>query len=191
MVRIVIRYWFALILGLTVFTLPQAEARTGAPLFAVQLSANAASTKVTIGLGQAAQFHTVTLAPDRIAVDFDGVTLIPASTVATGVGLVASYHAEQIRGGVRLVLDLTRPATIVGSQSLSGSRVLIELAPGAAPVTRTASLALPRPPAPARPAPRDEPSSGDGPDGIGALIATPPPAAPAERQVPVERPAVK
>ena len=57
MARIVIRYCWALILGLTVLWLPQAGARTSAPLFAVQLTANAASTKVTIGLGQSAPFH--------------------------------------------------------------------------------------------------------------------------------------
>ncbi len=187
MATIVIRYWCALILGLTVLTLSQAEARAGAPLFAVQLTANAASTKVTIGVGQAAPHHAVTLAPDRIAVDFDGVKLIPASTVSTGVGLVRAYHAEQIGGGVRLVFDLTRPATIVSSQALSGGRVLIELAPGAAAVTRAASLPLPRPPAPvARPVPHD-----DGPDEIGALIDEPPPAAPPEKPAAVKPVALK
>jgi len=191
MVGIVIRHWFALIFGLTVVSMPQAEGRTGAPLFAVQLSANAASTKVTIGLGQAAPFHAVTLAPDQIAVDFDGVTLIPASTVASGVGLVRSYHAEPVGGGVRLVLDLARPATIVSSQALPGSRVLIELAPGAAPVTRMASLPLARPPAPARPLQHDGGQHNDGPDEIGALIAEPPPAAQSEQPMAVKPVALK
>ena len=100
MARIVIRYWFALILGLTVLALPQAEAGK-APLFNVQLTANTASTKVTIGVGQPAPYHVVPLSPARIAVDFDGVTLIPASTVANGLGLVRYYHAEAITGGVR------------------------------------------------------------------------------------------
>jgi N-acetylmuramoyl-L-alanine amidase len=168
-----IRYWFALIFGLTVLVLPQAEASGKAPLFAVQLAANAASTKVTIGVGQAAPYHVVPLTPERIAIDFDGVTMIPASTVANGLGLVRSYHAEQINGGVRLVLDLARPATIASSQALSGSRVLIELKPGAASLTRTASLPLPRPPAPA-PLPAKLASHDDGPDEIAALIAQPP-----------------
>src|SRR6185437_2680923 len=128
----------------TVLTLPQAEAGK-APLFTVQLTANTASTRVTIGIGQAAPYHVVALSPERIAVDFDGVTLIPASTVANGLGLVRSYHAEAIDGGVRLVLDLARPATVAGSQAVSGSRVQIELTPGAAPVVRAASLPLPRP----------------------------------------------
>jgi N-acetylmuramoyl-L-alanine amidase len=168
-----IRYWCALILGLTVFVPLQAEAAGKAPLFTVQLTANSASTKITIAVGQAAPYHVVPLTPERIAVDFDGVTMIPASTVANGLGLVRSYHAEQIDGGVRLVLDLARPATIASSQALSGSRVMIALKPGTAPVTRAASLPLPRPPAPLpAKAPRD-----DGPDEIAALIAAPPPVA--------------
>jgi len=180
MAKIVIRYWFALIFGLTVLAPPQAGAGK-APLFTVQLTANAASTKVTIGVGQAAPYRVAPLGPDRIAVDFDGVTQIPASTVANGLGLVRSYHAEAIRGGVRLVIDLARPATVVGSEALSPSRVQIELAPGAAPVVRTASLPLPRPaapaPVPAKPIQRDDGPHDDGPDDIAALIAEPPPAA--------------
>ena len=184
MARIVIRYWFALILGLTVLGLPQAEAGK-APLFTVQLTANAASTKVTIGVGQAAPYHVVTLGPERVAVDFDGVTLIPASTIANGLGLVRSYHAEAIDGGVRLVLDLARPATVTASQGLSGSRVQLELAPGTAPVVRAAALPLPRPPAlvRAKPVPRVE-----GPDEIAALIAQPPPAAPTPAPKPAAKP---
>jgi N-acetylmuramoyl-L-alanine amidase len=189
MAKIVIRYWCALILGLGLAALwiPRAVAGGSAPLFAVQMTANSMSTKITIGLGQAAPFHTIALGPDRIAVDFDGVSLTPAATVANGVGLVRSYHAERTGGGVRLVLDLARAAMIVSSQALSASRVLIELRPGVAPVTRTASLPLAPPPVPARPAPHDE-----GPDEIGALIAEPPPAAvPPQPQRPVAaKPAV-
>jgi len=190
MVSAVIRYCFALILGLTVLALPQAEAGT-APLFTVQLTANAASTKVTIGVGQPAPYHVVPLGPERIAVDFAGVTLKPASTVATGLGFVRSYHAEAIAGGVRLVMDLARPATVASSQALSGSRVMIELTPGAAPVVRTASLPLPRPQAPApiqaKPVPHDE-----GPDDIAALIAEPPHAEPPRAEaLPGPKPAVK
>ena len=190
-----IRYWFALILGLTVLGLPQAEAGT-APLFAVQLTANAASTKVTIGIGRAAPYHVTPLGPERIAVDFDGVTLTPAATVASGIGLVRSYHAERIDGGVRLVLDLARAATVASSQALSGSRVLIELTPGAAPVTRMAALPLPRPPAPApvaaKPAPRNDVTHDNGPDEIAGLLAEPPPAAPPQvAPPPAPKPAAK
>lgn len=180
MATIVIRYCSALFLCLTVLAMPQAEAGT-APLFAVQLTANTAGTKVTIGVGQTAPYHVVPLSPERIAVDFDGVTLIPASTVANGLGLVRSYHAEAINGGVRLVLDLARPATVASSQALSASRVLIELTPGAAPATRTTALPLPRPPAlapiPAKPLLHNDGPRDDGPDEIAALIAEPPPAA--------------
>ncbi|HEX4508393.1 MAG TPA: N-acetylmuramoyl-L-alanine amidase [Alphaproteobacteria bacterium] len=174
-----IRYCFALILGLTVLAMPQARAGT-APLFAVQLTANAASTKVTIGIGRAAPYHVTPLGPERIAVDFDGVSLTPAATVASGIGLVRSYHAERIDDGVRLVLDLVRPAAVASSQALPGSRVLIELTPGAAPAVRAAALPLPRPPAPApfpaKPPPRSDGPQDDGPDEIAALLAEPQPA---------------
>jgi N-acetylmuramoyl-L-alanine amidase len=182
MTRIVIRYWCTLAAAFAMLAPPATAGK--APLFTVQLAANAASTRITIALAQAAAFHTAVLGPDRVAVDFDGVTTIPAATVATGLGLVRSYHAERSGGGVRLVLDLARPATIAASRALSPSQVLIELTPGAAPVSRMASLALPRPPAfvPPKPARHDDSS-----DEIAALIAAPP-ARPAAKPAPVEPP---
>jgi N-acetylmuramoyl-L-alanine amidase len=178
--KVVIRYWCALILGLGLAASWFSPADAGsARLFAVQLTANAATTQIVIGLGQPTPFRATAEPGDRIAIDFDGVALIPDGTAMKGVGLVRSYHAEPIGGGVRLVLELSRPATITASQALSAEagkppRVVIALAPGNAPVTREASLPLFSPPAPIRPAPQTH-----APDVIGALIEKPqPPAAP-------------
>jgi N-acetylmuramoyl-L-alanine amidase len=175
MSKVVIRYWCALMLGLALVTLsfPRAEAGQSARLFAVQLTANAASTQVVIGLGQPAQFHAMPQAGDRVAIDFDGVTLIPSGAVMNGVGLVRSYHAEPIAGGVRLVLDLARPAVITATHALPAEagkppRAVIELAPGNAPVTRVASPPVLPPPLPAQP-----PARAVEPDMIAALIDKP------------------
>ena len=118
--KVVIRYWCALILGLALVTLsfPHAEAGQSARLFAVQLTANSVGTQIVIGLGQPAQFHATAQPGDRVAIDFEGVTLIPDGTAMNGVGLVRSYHAEPIAGGVRLVLDLARPAVITATRAL-------------------------------------------------------------------------
>lgn len=176
--KVVIRCWCALMLGLApvMLSLPHAEAGASARLFAVQLTANSASTQVVIGLGQPAQFHATAEPGDRVAIDFDGVTLIPSGAVMNGVGLVRSYHAEPIAGGVRLVLDLARPAVITATHALPAEagkppRAVIELAPGnARPVTRVASLPVLPPPLPARP-----PAHAAEPDMIGALIDKPSP----------------
>jgi N-acetylmuramoyl-L-alanine amidase len=181
--KIVIRYWRALALGLVLMTLRPvpADASGGARLFAVQLTANAASTRVEIGLGQPVPFRAAAEAADRIAIDFDGLTLIPDGTSIKGIGLVRAYHAERTGTGVRLVLDLARPAIIAATHTLVGDgglppRAVIELAPGVAPVTRTAS----RPPSAAH---------DNGPDMIGALIDQPEPHVAAAKPV-ADRPVV-
>jgi hypothetical protein len=116
--KVVIRYWCALILGLGLASAlcARADAGASARLFAVQLTANAASTQIVIGLGQPTPFHATAEPGDRVAIDFDGLTLIPDGTAMKGVGLVRSYHAEPIGGGVRLVLDLARPAASPASR---------------------------------------------------------------------------
>jgi len=184
--KVVIRYLCALILGLGLASAgcPRADAGASARLFAVQLTANAASTQIVIGLGQPTPFRATAEPGDRVAIDFDGLTLIPDGTAMKGVGLVRSYHAEPIGGGVRLVLDLARPATIAATHALPAEpgkppRAVIELVPGAAPVTRTASLPLFAPPAPARPA-----AHADRPDMIGTLIEKPQPQDPPPQVAP-------
>ncbi len=106
--KVVIRYWCALILGLGLAAswFSPADAGGSARLFAVQLTANAATTQIVIGLGQPTPFRATAEPGDRIAIDFDGLALIPDATAMKGVGLVRSYHAEPIGGGVRLVLEL-------------------------------------------------------------------------------------
>ena len=175
--KVVTRYLCAFILGLGLMApgFPRAEAGASGRLFAVQLTANSASTQVVIGLAQPTPFHATAEPGDRIAIDFDGLTLIPDTTAMKGVGLIRTYHAEPIKGGVRLVLDLTRPAVITATHALPAeagkpSRAVIELAPGNAPVTRIASVPMFPPPAPVRPAAR-----ADAPDMIGALIEKPQP----------------
>jgi N-acetylmuramoyl-L-alanine amidase len=184
--KVVIRYWCALILGLGLVSswFPAAEAGQSTRLFAVQLTANSTATEIVIGLGQPAQFHATAQAGDRVAVDFDGLTLIPSGAVMNGVGLVRSYHAEPIAGGVRLVLDLARPAVITATRALPAEagkppRAVIELAPGNAP--RIASLPAPQPAA------RPTVSHAAEPDMIGALIDKPQPyaARPAVPETPV------
>ena len=145
--KVVIRYWCALILGLGLAAswFSPADAGGSARLFAVQLTANTASTQIVIGLGQPTPFRAMAEPGDRIAIDFDGLALIPDGTAMKGVGLVRSYHAEPIGGGVRLVLELSRPATITAAHALPAEpgkppRVMIALAPGNAPVTREASV---------------------------------------------------
>jgi N-acetylmuramoyl-L-alanine amidase len=176
--KVVIRYWCALILGLGLAASWFSPADAGsARLFAVQLTANAATTQIVIGLGQPTAFRATAESGDRITIDFDGLALIPDGTAMKGVGLVRSYHAEPIGGGVRLVLELSRPATITATHALPAEagkppRVVIALAPGNAPVTREASLPL-------LPAPVRHAARADTPDMIGALIDKPqPPAAP-------------
>jgi N-acetylmuramoyl-L-alanine amidase len=173
--KVVIRHWCALILALGLVSSwpPHAQAGQSTRLFAVQLTANSSSTQIVIGLGQPAQFHATAQAGNRVAIDFEGLTLIPSGAVMNGIGLVRSYHAEPIAGGVRLVLDLARPAVITATHALPAEagkppRAVVELAPGNAPATRIASLPIPQPAQPAV-------SHAAAPDMIGALIDTPQP----------------
>jgi N-acetylmuramoyl-L-alanine amidase len=180
--KVVIRYWHALILGfvLAASWCPRADAGGGPRLFAVQLTASAASTEIVIGLSQPTPFRATALPGDRVAIDFDGLKLIPDASAMKGVGLVRNYHAEATGGGVRLVLDLAEPANVAATRAVPAEpgkppRVVITLAPGSAPVTRTAALPL-FPPASVRPAAHAP--ANRAPDMIGALIEKPqPPAA--------------
>jgi N-acetylmuramoyl-L-alanine amidase len=103
-------------------------------LFSVQLTAHGDHTEVTLGLSRGSPFRTAFDGrTGRVTVDFDGLTMNPDRTVARGVGLVRSYHAEPgDAGGVRLVLELARPAIISSSRALPAEpgkppRVVIEL----------------------------------------------------------------
>jgi N-acetylmuramoyl-L-alanine amidase len=98
------------------------------------MTAHGDHTEVTLGLSHSSPFRTqVDGRTGHVTVEFDSLTLNPDRTVASGVGLVRSYHAEPgDGGGVRLVLDLARPAVITGSRALPAEpgkppRVVIEL----------------------------------------------------------------
>ncbi|HTJ65459.1 MAG TPA: N-acetylmuramoyl-L-alanine amidase [Alphaproteobacteria bacterium] len=172
--------------GLCLFTVGAANA---AQLFDVHLSANDAQTEIVLGLTQQTQFQ-VDLEPGgaaggRVTADFAGINLVPGAAVMRGIGLVRSYHAEPLPGGgVRLVLDLARPAVISSTRAFPASsgkppRVVIDLAASDAPSVRTAAISPSRPaPTYPKPAPR--------PDDIAALLQKPEPAGPPPAPVAVK-----
>jgi N-acetylmuramoyl-L-alanine amidase len=179
---------FVLAVGLAGISMFCAGAGSAAQLFDVHLSASGSQTEIVLGLAQQTQFQ-VGLEPSgdggRVTADFAGINLVPGSAVMRGVGLVKSYHAEPLPGGgVRLVLDLARPAVISSTRSFPASagkppRVVIDLAAGITGGTRITASPAPRPAAPpAKPAPQ--------PDEIGALLQQPDPVAPTP-----EPPAIK
>jgi len=185
----VIRYWRVLILCLGLMAIPPLTANAGsAQLFAVQLTASTTKTQVVIGLGRPTPFHASAAAGDRVTVDFDGLTLIPNGAAIHGLGLIRSYHAEPIQGGVRLVLDLARPAIITTTQALPAEtgkppRAVIELAPGTAQSVQAAAA----PAAPPQPVARHIVQN-DQTDVIGTLIEKPRPIDPAPRPIAVAAP---
>jgi N-acetylmuramoyl-L-alanine amidase len=171
---------FVLIAGLAGLGMLFAGAADAAQLFDVRLSATTSQTEIVLGLAQQTQFR-VGLEPGtsggRVTADFAAINLIPGAAVMRGVGLVKSYHAEPLPGGgVRLVLELARPAVISNTRSLPASpgkppRVVIDLAASDAGTQRMAANTAPRPtPSPARPAPQH--------DDIAALLQKPDPVAP-------------
>lgn len=173
----VIRYWRALFLWLVMAAAPLSSSMgASTQLFAVQLTANTAKTQVTIGLSRPTPFHT-TGDGSRVTIDFDGLTLIPSGAAIRGLGLVASYHAEPIPGGVRLILDLARPAIVAATRAVAASAV-IELVPGNAPVAQAAAKPAFGPEPVTRPA-----AQAEQPDIIGTLIEKPRPIDPAPRPV--------
>jgi N-acetylmuramoyl-L-alanine amidase len=171
--EIVIRHWCALILCIVIMTTHplQAAADNATRLFTVQLTSRGGNTEVTLGLSRPMPFRAAidSRAGGRVTIDFDDLKLIPGRTVARGVGLVRSYHAEPISGGgVRLVLDLAYPATIGAVRSLPAGdgkppRAIIALNSSTFAAMQAASSVEPTG------APRASTPSHEG-DAIGALI---------------------
>ncbi len=159
-----------------------ADAGASTQLFAVQLNASAAKTQVVIGLGRPTPFQA-TADGSHVTIDFNGLTLIPNGAAIRGLGLVGSYHAEPIPGGVRLVLNLARPAIVAATHALPAEpgkppRAVIELVPGNPPVMQAVAKPAFRPEIAARP-----PAPAEQPDVIGTLIAKPRPIDPAPRPI--------
>lgn len=94
-------------------------ARAAAPLFGVTVYARANHTSVTIALPAIANF-SATIDPNRgaVQIDFVGLTAMPDGSIGRGMGLVRTYHAERYAGGIRLILDLARPAIISGVRAI-------------------------------------------------------------------------
>jgi N-acetylmuramoyl-L-alanine amidase len=174
---IVNRYLRSLILGIGLigsWMLPSVV--TAAPLFNVQLTASGSGTEIVLSLAQPAAFHIGLEAgggsTGRIVADFASINLIPGSAVSRGVGLVRTYHAEPLPGGgVRLVLDLARPAVISATHALPAAagkpaRVVIDLAASNGASVQTASVTAALPPAPGYLKPRQ-------PDAIASLLQMP------------------
>ncbi len=183
---IVNRYLRGLILciGLIGIVALPAVAR-GAALFDVRLTANSAGTEIVLALAQPAAFHVGVEAaggtPGRITADFASINLIPGTAVSRGIGLIKTYHAEPLPGGgVRLVLELARPAVITATHALPAAagkpaRVVIDLAANNGPAAQTASVA------PARVEPQQDYLRAPQPDAIASLLREPErPAAPVQ-----------
>jgi N-acetylmuramoyl-L-alanine amidase len=178
--EIVVRYWRALVLVVTLMaTQPfPAAADSGTRLFAVQLNSHGGNTLVTLSLNRPMPFRAAidSQSGGRVTIDFDDLRPIPDRTVARGVGLVRSYHAESIKGGgVRLVLDLAHPAVIGSVRNLPAEvgkppRATIELESSTATAMRAASSRTSQYQDVARAAP----PAGER-DAIGALIEPPGP----------------
>lgn len=174
------RYWYALILGVSLMvTRPvPAAADSSTRLFTVQLASHDGTTQITLGLSRPVPFRATvdSQSGGRVTVDFDDLKLIPDRTVAKGVGLVRCYRAEPIMGGgVRLVLDLARPAVIGAVHALPAEagkppRAVIELNGSTAVAMRAAMGNVIQPGGGAQPGP---PAAGR--DVIGALIEPPGP----------------
>jgi N-acetylmuramoyl-L-alanine amidase len=108
-------------------------------------------------------FRTVLDPAGRVLLEFETAALRPAETVSKGLGLIRSFHAEpMLHGGVRLVLDLARPAVIAAVHS-QPTRAVIELTASSAEAMRIAAAGYDR-------AGSERPAEAHGPDGIGALI---------------------
>ncbi len=154
MSKTVIRYWHTIIPALTLMAIwPfQALADSGARLFDVHLTAQGSSTQVSLGLNRPMAFRAaVDSQADRVTIDFDDMTQIPGRTIARGLGLIRSFHAEPLpHGGVRLVLDLARPAVIAAVHAASEgpgktAQAIVDLVASNAPAMREASGIVYRP----------------------------------------------
>lgn len=166
------RYWRLLVFGLCLLAMhPGPAAADGSMrMFTVQLSARGDRTVITLDLNRPMQFRTALdgQGGGRVTVDFSDLKLNPDRTIARGIGLVRSYHAEPLAGGgVRLVLDLARPAIVASARPI-GSRAVIELGGSTLAAMRASTKS------------DDQPDIADQPsrivqDSIGSLIEPPGP----------------
>src|SRR5579859_4062076 len=154
-------------------------AHANAPLFGIELSYRGDHTRVVVGLPRPLEFAAAVNAVDgRINIDFDGLAAVPDGSIANGAGLIRSYHAESASNGVRLILNLGRPAVIAGVRALpaeSGrpARAVIDLVAATNTAMRSASgVAYRTPGVPETLSPAEAPRT-DAPESIAALIQSP------------------
>ena len=157
-------------------------AKGGAQLFSVELTSHRDKTRVVFGLPQATAFQAaIDDSPGdgqsgRLTVEFPNVKELPDGGIGRGQGLVRSYRAEAMGGGgVRVILELARPAVIADVRALPAEpgrppRAEVDLvASGGAAMHAVAGVAfLPEGALPVRPAPPAPQSTV--PSSIGALI---------------------
>jgi len=121
-----LRRVFLLLLSLACgFVAAPQVARAAAQLLSVELTYQRNSTRVALGLPRPLAFQALIEGSSgagsigRLVVEFPGLAQLPNGGIGRGSGLVRSYRAEAMpAGGVRVIMELARPATISSVRAL-------------------------------------------------------------------------